>query len=148
MQSKNCLNCLIVVSISGIRLQFFSMHVLITKHSQKLHELAGWNEIFELFWHRDRASSTVIHDLEAICSESIRILIVVSAIFGFDIFLADRQQVHAHTKSHLLRKAFTTPPELLLDVNKFVHLKRPIYGLPDAGEYWNDTLVRHLQYHC
>lgn len=84
-----------------------------------------------------------MHYLKTIRAESIRILIVLGTIFGFDLALGDWQLEHVQAKLHLLRKALNPPPEFLQGVNELVHVKRPIYGLPNSSKPFTIPLLIH-----
>lgn len=48
----------------------------------------------------------------------------------------------------MLRKFYISPAELNLHPNELDRIMRPIYGLPDAGEYCPDKFSTHLRVHC
>ena len=103
---------------------------------------------FVLGGHMDRARHNLVHDSCTIRPESVRLLIALATILGLSISTADWRQGYIQSKSALLRQVFIRPKEMELDQNELVQVVLPIYGLPDAGEYWYETLNNHLRDHC
>ena len=102
---------------------------------------------FVIGGHRDKDKNELLHDLRTVRAESIRLVIALATIFGLKLSVADWRQGYIQSKSQLLRKVFVRPKELHLNANELVQVIRPVYGLADAGEYWADTLSRHLREH-
>ena len=45
-----------------------------------------------------------------------------------------------------MRKVYLKPPKALnLSSDELLELIKPLYGLPDAGDYWDRTMADHLR---
>ena len=122
-------------------------YVLAIKHSESSSS-PTFKARFVIGGHRDRHKDLVVHNSTTIRPENVRLLLALATILALPISLADWKQGYVQSKSQLLRKVFTKPKELQLAPNELVQVIRPLYGLPDAGEYWNETLSNHLREHC
>lgn len=51
--------------------------------------------------------------------------------------------IRGRTEEELYIKA---PKEFQLGEDKLLKLRKPLYGPTDAGDYWHNTLVKHLKW--
>ena len=65
----------------------------------------------------------------------------------FHIWVVDVKLSYLQSDKQLIRKMFITnpAPELELSPEECLELLKPIYGLVDSGDEWNQTLDDHLQ---
>jgi len=97
--------------------------------------------------HRDREAAKIVHNSTTLRPTSLRLLIALATILGFDIWSTDMKQGYLQSASDLQRKIFTKPKILDLGKNELLQIVRPLYGLPDSGEYWCETLSHHYRKH-
>lgn len=70
----------------------------------------------------------------------------LAAIFGFRIWSQDVTQAYLQSAGTLLRDVYVKPPkEFHLAPNQLLNLLKPLYGLTDAGDYWDATITHHLK---
>jgi hypothetical protein len=71
---------------------------------------------------------------------SSRLLVRLSASFGFSLFSTDVTQAYLESSENLVRDVYImSTKELLLAPGKMLKLLRPLYGLADSGDYWGRT---------
>lgn len=77
---------------------------------------------------------------------SINALTAIAAIFGFHLWSTNVSQTYMQSGMELLREVYIRPmSELDLPPGTVLLLLRPLYGLPDAGDYCHATFERHMQ---
>ena len=103
---------------------------------------------FVLGGYSDKDRYHIVHDARTVRPESICLLVALGIIFGLELFTADWKQDYIQSKSAVKRDILIRPAELEFNTNELVKIVRPIYGLPDSGEYYADTLAHHLRGHC
>lgn len=69
--------------------------------------------------------------------------------FGLILFLRDIQQAYTHSRTHLIRDIYCWPsPEIVqaknLPPGTLMHVVKPLYGIPEAGNHWFDTWIKYL----
>jgi Reverse transcriptase (RNA-dependent DNA polymerase) len=90
--------------------------------------------------HRDKEKRALIHNSNNVSQTSIRLLIALAAVFGFNIFTADVKQAYLQSASPLLRDIYVQPnlglaATLQLDQNQLLKVLKPLYGLTESGDY-------------
>ena len=100
--------------------------------------------------HKDKEKGFVVHNVTTLRASSTRILVSVAAIKGFKIFADDVRQAYLQNEHELTRDIYLLPKAcdrkcFDLGENEILKLKKPIYGVPDAGDYWNVTIHDHLK---
>ena len=96
--------------------------------------------------HRDRDKDLLVHTSSALRQNSLKILVSIAAMFGFPIWTHDVSQAYLQSGSQLLRDVYVKPTkEFELTPNVLFKLLRPLYGLPDAGDYWHMKFANHLR---
>lgn len=95
--------------------------------------------------YRDKLNTSLVHDATTCRPQSARLLIGLAAIFGFTVFSTDVTQAYLQSNQELQREVFlNAPPELHLNHDQLLKLLKPLYGLPDSGDYWARTMKHHL----
>lgn len=97
----------------------------------------------------DQLKKMLAHDVTALRPASIRLILSIASILSLRLFLHDVIQAYLQAKDKLTRSVYLQPkPEdrhlfgLLED--QLLRLVKPLYGLCDSGDYWNETIDEHL----
>lgn len=98
--------------------------------------------------HKDREKAFMVHDLSTLHQSSIRLILSVAAIYGFNIFSHDVTQAYLQSKDPFSRELYLDPKPcdrkyFKLGEHEVLKLLRPLYGTCDAGDYWNKTIHNH-----
>eukprot|EP00171_Calliarthron_tuberculosum_P003375 IDg3375t1 len=93
--------------------------------------------------HRDREKNLYVYNSCTLQPTSVRILLALATILEFDIWMSDMRQGYLQPACDLQRKYILKPDVLGLADNELVQIIRPLYGLPESGEYWYETLTHH-----
>ena len=95
--------------------------------------------------YRDRMKTSLVHDTSTAKQSSVKILVGISAIYGFRIFSIDVTQAYLQSSENLKREIYVKPSrEFKLHDGELLKLRKPLYGLPDSGDYWGRTISDHL----
>jgi hypothetical protein len=84
-----------------------------------------------------------VHGSTTLKKQSVRLLLAIAAIFGFDIIATDVVQAYLQSAQDLQREVFVRPECVDLAPNELLRVVKPLYGLPDSGDYWDETFVNH-----
>ncbi len=77
-----------------------------------------------------------VHDSTTVRQISVRLLVAMAAIMGFDIWTEDISQAFLQSASELLRDVYLKPNrQLKVPAGYVLKLLRPFYGLADSGDY-------------
>jgi transposase InsO family protein len=117
-----------------------SRFVLSIKHESGHEKLKAR---FVLGGHRDREKKSQVHSTTNLKQQSIRILLALASIFGFDLWSSDVNQAYLQSAAELQRDIFIQPEELALGPNELIKLVLPLYGITEGGDYWGETLTNH-----
>lgn len=91
---------------------------------------------FVLGSQRDKAKSTLVHIAVNLRQSSIRLLVSMAMISGFDVCSLDVNQVYLQSASQMKRKVYIKLKQLYLAPDEFLQILLPLYGLSDSGDYW------------
>lgn len=95
--------------------------------------------------HKDKEKNFLVHNSNTSKQASTRLIASISSLFNFTIWTCDVSQAYTQSKDQLSRDVFLKPPSEFYDSSKYMlKLKKPLYGLTDAGDYWNHTDRQHI----
>lgn len=114
-----------------------SRFVLALKHKENGTDV--YRARFVVGGHRDRQRDTVVHNTTTLKQSSLRPLLALASILGFDMYSIDVDQAYLQSASKLHLNIFIKPDVTYLHHDKLLQLVTPIYGLTDSGDYWNET---------
>ena len=98
-----------------------SRFTLTFKYSGTAQELAKARLVVQ--GHTDREKFNVVHDSTTLHQRSIRIIVSLAGMFGFDVWAHDITQAYLQSESPLLRKVYLRPPaELHLPKGRLLRL--------------------------
>lgn len=97
--------------------------------------------------HRDKLKEFMVHSSQTLQPQSIRILLAIAVLFGFDIWTADVRQAYLQSAIALQRDIYikTNAPEFELKPEQCLKLLRPLYGLCESGDFWYETFAQHCK---
>ena len=95
--------------------------------------------------HRGKLKKFMVHDTATLQPQSVRLLLALASIFGFDVWTSDVTQAYLQSSEPLARKIFIREPvpEFELDPKECLELLKPLYGLCESGDLWHATLDKH-----
>eukprot|EP00171_Calliarthron_tuberculosum_P009450 IDg9450t1 len=101
-----------------------------------------WKARFVVQGYRDKMKTSLVHDISTARHHSIRMLIGLAAIFGFRLFSTDVTQAYLQSAENLMGDVFIkAPKEFELQGDQILKLMKPLYRLPDSGDYWGKTMT-------
>lgn len=97
----------------------------------------------------DSEKPYLAHDVTTLRPTSIREVLSVAPVLGMRLFTHDVTQAYIQSEEHFFTNVFLVPKERdrhLFGVtsDKALKLIKPLYGLCDSGDYWAQTIERHL----
>lgn len=86
---------------------------------------------FVIGGHRDKLKNFMVHSSQTLQPSSIRLLLALASIFGFDVWTSDVTQAYLQSAIPLSRDLFldSSVPELELSPHQCMKILRPLYGL-------------------
>lgn len=97
---------------------------------------------FVLGGHRDKDKNFVVHNTTNIKASSVRLIMALATILGFDVWSLDVRQAYLQSASELRRNVFVRPKEMDLLPGELLQIIRPLHGLSDSGDYWCETFSK------
>ena len=94
---------------------------------------------FVIGGHKDREKAAMVHQSYNLKQSSVKILLALATILGFDVWDLDVKQAYLQSGSKLQRKVFIKPDIMELDHNELIQIMKPLYGLSESGDYWCET---------
>ncbi len=84
----------------------------------------------------------MVHSASTLQPQSIRLLLALAAMHGFDIWTSDVRQAYLQSAEPLARDIFIEKPvpEFELAPEQCLQLLKPLYGLCESGDLWHKTL--------
>ena len=114
-----------------------SRYVLAIKHSSDGSTV--YKARLVLVGHRDREKWSVIHNTYNLKQSSIRLILALATILGFDVWSLDVKQAYLQAASTLRRKLFVKPEFIELKPGELLQVVKPLYGLTESGDFWCET---------
>jgi len=99
--------------------------------------------------HRDKAKWYVVHNLATMRQRSTRLLVSTAANMRWRLFAHDITQAYLQSQDAFSRLLFLRPrpgDRHLFDLrdHELLKLELPLYGVCDAGDYWDATFTDHV----
>jgi hypothetical protein len=95
--------------------------------------------------HKDREKAQLVHNSTTLMQSSTNLILSFAALFRFRVWNQDVTQAYTQSALALMRKSFSARKKDLdyfeMTSDEVLQLLRPLYGLADAGDYWNATIV-------
>lgn len=96
--------------------------------------------------HTDREKHFLIDSSITLYQFSIRLQVSIAAIFDFSIWTHDVTEAYLQSNEPFSRELFVkSSKDFRLEDDKLLRLNKPLYGLFDAGDYWDATKVQHYE---
>lgn len=100
--------------------------------------------------HRYKAKDFVVHNMSTMRHRSIRLLVSTAAKLGLQLLADDITQAYLQKEDHYSRKIYLRPRPADRDYfglkeGELLLLLRPLYGVCNAGDYWNATITAHVE---
>jgi len=97
----------------------------------------------------EKAKAFVVHNRSALRQSSSQILVSTSAVLGFRIFSHDVNQAYLQSNDKS-REVFIQPRArdaryFNVRDDEVLQVLLPLYGLPDAGDYWDVAVLDHVE---
>lgn len=117
-----------------------SRFVLALKH--KCGSPNVYEPLFVAGGHEYRDSGQDFYNATTLKYSSLRLIMSLASIFGFDMYAIDITQTFLRPVSKLCRRISIN----LINVLKYdelLQLMKPIYELTESGDHWNEKLKKH-----
>lgn len=92
--------------------------------------------------HRGRESSHSVHHSTILKQSSLRLILTLASIFGFYLYSIEVTQASLQSAAALHQNIFIKPDVIELNPEELLQLTKPIYGLTESGDYWDETLLK------
>ena len=94
----------------------------------------------------DRLKHYMVHGTQTLQSLLARLLLAFASLLGFDVSSTDVKLAYLQSTEPLRRRLFILNPahEFELAPDQCFELLRPLQGLCDAGDLWQQTLKKHF----
>lgn len=95
--------------------------------------------------HTDADKHFLVHNSTTATALAVRMLSFLATFFQMMVWTCDVKQAYVQSRDRLMRKIALRPPtDPGYPANHVLLLRKPLYGLTDAGDYWHETFKRHL----
>lgn len=95
--------------------------------------------------HVDREKEMLINTANTVRHNSVKVLVSINAMHGYRVWTQDVSQAYLLESEKMGRKAYINPQEKFkLGTGKLLRLLKPLYGITDYGDLWNNNFTKHL----
>lgn len=100
--------------------------------------------------HRDKEKPFIVHNTTTLRQSSVKIILSTCAVRNFRVFSHDVTQAYLQSDEELGREVYLRPRKHDLSFfgiseGQVLRLVRALYGITDAGDYWNSTMDNHIK---
>lgn len=121
-----------------------SRYVLAYKNFKTPEQYAKARLVVQAMKKLDRDYDSLFTYAPTVAKASARLLLTLAASLDMPIATRDVSQAYVCTVHPLLREVYVIPPkEAGAHVDELWRLRRPLYGLPEAGAMWYSTFARY-----
>jgi len=97
----------------------------------------------------DREKPFIVHTLSMLRQSSTKVIVSTRAVFGWRLFSHNVNQAYLQSKDAMARDLYVKvrPRDAKyfgLHDNELLRMLKPLYGVPEAGDYWDVTFVLHV----
>ncbi|KAI0995299.1 hypothetical protein K3495_g12883 [Podosphaera aphanis] len=93
--------------------------------------------------YNDRGKDCVLTQSPIIQRVNQRIILALASMLPFDLYLRDITQAYVQSNTELNRNFYIWPPIELAEKGTILKVVKPLYGVPEAGNYWYKTYHQH-----
>jgi len=98
----------------------------------------------------DRDKPFIVHNLSMLRQSSTKVILSTSAVFGWRLFSHDINQVYLQIKDAMARDLYVKvrprdAKSFGLHENELLRMLKPLYGVPEPGDYWEFIFVLHVK---
>jgi len=98
----------------------------------------------------DRDKPFIVHNLSMLRQSSTKVILSTSAVFGWRLFSHDINQAYLQIKDAMARDLYVKvrprdAKSFGLHENELLRMLKPLYGVPEAGDYWDFIFVLHVK---
>lgn len=105
-----------------------------------------WKARFVVQGHKDSMKKSLVHCVSLAKQFSTKIILSIAATMDFKLFTTDVTQAYLQSMELLNRKVFVQPCSAFpLSPDMVLQLQKPLYGLPESGDYWDRTMKNHIK---
>lgn len=92
----------------------------------------------------------LVHDVSSLRPTSISLILSLSSMLKFKVFLHDVSQADLQSNETTSRTVFLKPKSenrkwFGVSKHEALKLRKPLYGLCDSGDYWNARIKNHIR---
>lgn len=100
---------------------------------------------FAIGRHQDKRNSFMVHSSQTLQPQSIRLILALASIYGFDVWTSDIMKAYLQSAISLPRDLFlsSSVPALELSTDQCMQILQTIYGLYEAVYLWFQNQQPH-----
>ena len=114
-----------------------SRYVLAIKHSSNGSTV--YKARLVLGGHGDKEKRSAVHNTYNLKQSSIRLILALVTILGFDVWSLDVKKAYLQAASTLRRNIFVKPESLELKPGETLQVVKPLHGVAESGDYRCET---------
>ncbi len=95
--------------------------------------------------NKESEKNWLIHNSTTARQSSVRLVVALAAIMGFEVWTKDISQAYLHSASELFHEIYLSPNlQLNVRAGHVLKLLRLLYGLADSGDHWHATFSKYF----